>query len=107
VTGAALIKWQLRNRTLTDINEWLLFVLNVPFVVAFLFIVFSALALFKALSTNEFSLIIPLATGINFILTIVVGYYFFQDKLPLSSFLGFILIISGIVILSLNSQPHA
>jgi len=107
VTGAALIKWQLRNRALTDINEWIVFIFNPHFVVAFLFIVFSALALFKALSTNEFSLIIPLATGINFLLTILVGYYFFQDRLPLSSFFGFILIISGIIILSLNSQPHA
>ena len=107
VTGAALIKIQLKGKTLTNINDWFSLVLNIPFITAFALIIFSALALFKALSTNNFSLIIPLATGINFMLTIGVGYYLFQDKLSAISFLGFILIIGGIVILSLNNQSHA
>lgn len=107
VSGAALIKWQLRGKSLTSLNEWQNFLLNPPFMVAFMLIIFSALALFKALSTNNFSLIIPIANGVNFLLTIGVGYYLFQDKLSLSSFLGYILIISGIIILSINSQSHA
>lgn len=107
VSGAALIKWQLKGKSLETLNEWLKLVLNLPFIAAFLLIVFSALAFFKALSTNSFSLIIPIATGINFILTIGVGYYLFQDRLSTLSFIGFILIISGILILSLNNQAHA
>lgn len=107
VSGAALIKWQLRGKSLTSMNEWVTFIFNIPFVAAFLLIVLSALALFKALSTNNFSLIIPLANGINFILTIGVGYYLFQDKLSLFSYLGFVLIISGIIVLSINNQAHA
>ncbi|HEX9152583.1 MAG TPA: hypothetical protein VF842_10900 [Flavobacterium sp.] len=103
VSGAAIIKMQLKDKTLTTLSEWFLFLLNLPFIGAFLMIIFSALALFKALSTNNFSLIIPLSTGVNFILTIVVGYYLFQDKLSVVSFLGFILIISGIIVLSLNN----
>lgn len=107
VSGAALIKWQLKGKSLATFHEWFRFLLNVPFVVAFTLIIFSALALFKALSTNSFTLIIPLATGINFILTIGVGYFLFQDKLSFLSFVGFILIISGIIILSLNNQANA
>jgi multidrug transporter EmrE-like cation transporter len=107
VSGAALIKWQLRGRSLSSINEWFTFVMNIPFIAAFALIVFSALALFKALSTNNFSLIIPLATGINFMLTIAVGYYLFQDKLSPVSLLGFVLIIMGIVVLSVNNPVHA
>lgn len=107
VSGAALIKWQLRGKKLASVGEWLQLLLNIPFVVAFLLIVLSALALFKALSTNSFSLIIPLATGINFILTIGVGYYLFQDRLSVLSLLGFILIITGIIVLSINNQAHA
>jgi multidrug transporter EmrE-like cation transporter len=106
VSGAALIKWQLRGKSLATLNEWLTFLINLPFVVAFVLIILSALALFKALSTNNFSLIIPIATGINFILTIGVGYYLFQDKLSFLSFIGFILIISGVIILSLNNQAN-
>ncbi|MDX5480531.1 MAG: hypothetical protein LPK07_02505 [Hymenobacteraceae bacterium] len=107
VSGAALIKWQLKGKSLETLNEWLKLMFNLPFITAFLLIVFSALAFFKALSTNSFSLIIPIATGINFILTIGVGYYLFQDRLSLLSFVGFILIISGIIVLSLNNQAHA
>ncbi|PRY06773.1 multidrug transporter EmrE-like cation transporter [Pontibacter ummariensis] len=107
VTGAALIKWQLKGKSLETLTEWLKLMLNLPFVMAFVLIVFSALAFFKALSTNSFSLIIPIATGINFILTIGVGYYLFQDKLSILSFVGFTLIIIGIIVLSLNNQAHA
>jgi multidrug transporter EmrE-like cation transporter len=107
VSGAALIKLQLRGRTLSSINEWFTFVINIPFITAFALIMFSALALFKALSTNNFSFIIPLATGVNFILTIVVGYYLFQDRLSPASLLGFVLIIVGIMVLSLNNPANA
>lgn len=107
VSGAALIKWQLRGKALTTLNEWFSLMLNLPFVIAFGFIVLSALALFKALSTNIFSLIIPLATGINFLLTVAVGYYLFQDKLSALSLIGFVLIIMGIIVLSLNNSGYA
>lgn len=107
VSGAALIKLQLKGKSLVTLNEWLKFLLNPPFVLAFLLIIFSALALFKALSTSNFSLIIPIATGINFMLTAGVGYYLFQDKLSLLSFLGFILILIGIIVLSINNHVNA
>lgn len=107
VSGAALIKWQLKGKSLETLQEWLKLVLNLTFIAAFLLIILSALAFFKALSTNSFSIIIPIATGINFILTIVVGYYLFQDKLNMLSFVGFLLIISGIIVLSLNNQANA
>lgn len=103
VSGAALIKWTLKGKTLETLSEWLKLVLNITFIAAFFLIILSALAFFKALSTNAFSIIIPIATGVNFILTIAVGYYLFQDKLSMLSFVGFILIISGIILLSLNN----
>lgn len=106
VSGAAFIKWQLQGKTLATINDWLQLLWNVPFFFAFVLILLSALVMFKALSTNNFSLIIPLATGINFLLTVLVGYYFFHDRLTLLSLLGFLLIISGILLLSLN-KTHA
>ena len=107
VSGAAIIKWQLKGKSLDTLNEWLKLMLNLPFILAFLLIVLSALSFFKALSTNSFTLIIPIATGINFILTIAVGYYLFQDKLSIISFVGFVLIIGGIIILSFNNQSYA
>ncbi|HEY1005586.1 MAG TPA: hypothetical protein VGD92_00350 [Sphingobacteriaceae bacterium] len=107
VSGAAMIKNLLKGRTLTTLADWLDLIGNVPFLTAFVLIAFSALALFKALSTQNFTLIIPLATGINFILTIGVGYFIFNDRLSMLSLLGFILIVSGILVLSINNQTHA
>jgi multidrug transporter EmrE-like cation transporter len=35
------------------------------------------------------------------------GYYIFKDQLNLASFIGFSLIISGIILLSINNAHHA
>jgi multidrug transporter EmrE-like cation transporter len=88
-------------------NDWLKLLFNIPFLAAFGLLILSALALFKALSTNQFSVVIPIATGINFILTIAVGYFMFQDKITVLSYLGFFLIIGGVLLLSINNQVHA
>lgn len=107
VSGAAIIKLKLKNQELNSFRDWLNFLLDIHFVVAFTLIMFSALALFKALSENSFSLILPIATGINFLLTISMGYFLFQDRLTVFSIVGLILIISGIIILSLNNPSNA
>ena|SRR5947209_1989078 len=107
VSGAASIKWLLRGRMLLTFREWMQFLLSIPFVISFSLIILSALCLFKALTTNSFSLIIPIATGINFFLTVVVGYFLFNDRLSLASYMGFLLILSGILVLSINTQTHA
>lgn len=105
VSGAALIKYQLRGKSLQNVTDWLSLI-NIPFIGAFGLIIISALALFKALSLNNFSLVVPIATGLNFILTVCTGYYIFHDKLSILSFIGFILIISGIVLLSLTNYSN-
>jgi multidrug transporter EmrE-like cation transporter len=107
VSGAALIKYQLQGSKLTAWKEWLKLLFDSNFIFAFILVILSALALFKALSTNQFSLVIPIATGINFILTTAVGYFLFQDRLSMLSYIGFLLIISGVFILSLNNHVHA
>lgn len=107
VCGAAIVKVQLRQIKLTGWQDWLTLFFNGQFIVAAGFIIFSALALFKALSSNQFSVVIPIATGINFFLTVLVGYFLFQDRLSMSSFVGLIFIIAGILILSMNNQQPA
>src|SRR6478672_2543794 len=99
VSGAALIKWQLKGKLLGNLQQWIYFMANVYFIVAFVLIIFSALALFKALSGNSFSLIIPIATGLNFLFTACIGYWLFHDRISFFSLLGFLLIMSGIILL--------
>ncbi len=107
VSGAAIIKWKLKGRALSSFNEWFQFLLNVQVIGAFVIIFVSALVMFKALSTANFTFVIPVSAGINFILTIIAGYFIFRDQLNMISFIGFTLIISGIIMLSLNNASHA
>lgn len=107
VSGAALIKWKLKGRVLNEFRDWLTFLLDIQVIFAFAIIFGSALVLFKALSSGNFSFIIPVAVGINFILTVVIGYFLFKDQLNYISFIGFLLIISGIFLLSFNTIRYA
>jgi multidrug transporter EmrE-like cation transporter len=107
VSGAALIKWKLKGRALSSFTDWFQFLLNVQVIGAFVIIFVSALVMFKALSTANFTFVIPVSAGINFILTIIAGYYIFKDQLNMASFIGFALIISGIILLSINNAHHA
>lgn len=107
VSGAAIIKWKLKGRSLGSFNDWLNFLMNVQVIGAFVVIFVSALVMFKALSTANFTFVIPVSAGINFILTVIAGYYIFKDQLSVISFVGFTLIISGIILLSINNAQHA
>jgi multidrug transporter EmrE-like cation transporter len=107
VSGAAIIKWNLKGKVLNEFGHWMNLLLNVQVIGAFSLIFVSALVMFKALSTADFTFIIPISAGINFVLTIIAGYYLFKDKLNFISYIGFTLILSGIILLSLNNARHA
>jgi multidrug transporter EmrE-like cation transporter len=107
VSGAALIKWKLKGKVLNEFSHWFNFLLNIQVIAAFALIFISALVMFKALSTADFSFVIPVSAGINFVLTLIAGYYIFKDKINFVSYIGFTLILSGIIILSINNARHA
>lgn len=107
VTGAALIKWKLKGRVLSAVNDWLKLLFEPQVIAAFALIFLSMLVIFKALSLANFTFVIPVSAGINFVLTVVAGYFIFKDSLNYISFIGFALIISGILLLSLNNTQHA
>jgi multidrug transporter EmrE-like cation transporter len=104
VSGAAIIKSQLRLVKLENLQDWILFLFNFYVIAAFILIFASALAMFKALSEGNFSFAIPVATGINFIFTLIVGLVLFKDKINALTIMGFLLILSGILVLSLAKQ---
>ena len=107
VSGAAIIKWKLKGKVLNDLKHWINLLMDIQVIGAFALIFISALVIFKALSSANFTFVIPVSAGINFILTIIAGYYIFKDQLNTASFVGFALIISGIVLLSINNSQHA
>ena len=107
VSGAAVIKWNLKGKVLNEFGQWISFLLNIQIIGAFSLIFISALVMFKALSTADFTFVIPVSAGINFVLTLIAGYYIFKDKINFISYIGFVLILSGILLLSINNARHA
>jgi multidrug transporter EmrE-like cation transporter len=57
--------------------------------------------MFKALSSGLFTYVVPVTSGINFILTAWVGYFKFKDSFNFVSFLGLAFIVVGILKLAL------
>ncbi len=107
ISGSAIIKAKLKKHALVHFSDWVNFLSTAQIITAFALIFVSALLMMKALSFSNFTFIIPIATGINFVITVIVGYYLFQEKLNVVSFVGFGLILLGIIILSLNNLKNA
>lgn len=102
VIGAAIIKNKLLLGSIGNFKEFILFLFDLKIILAMLFIFISMFFSIKALSLDKFSLVIPILTGINFLITVGVGYLFFKDELSLSGYLGILFIIVGIYLLGLG-----
>lgn len=103
-TGAGIIKTALKNQALNTASDFIFFLFRFQVIIAFAIILASALMMFKALSLGKFSLISPIATGINFCLTVAIGYFFFQDRLTWMHFIGLFFIFTGIFIVSMAEK---
>ena len=104
VSGAALIKSELKNRVLASFPDYISLLMRIRVLAGFAIIFLSALVFFKALSTTKFSIVMPIAIGINFCLTIVFGYFFFSEKISFATLFGLVLILSGVAIIGINNQ---
>ncbi|MFW2352993.1 hypothetical protein [Aliarcobacter butzleri] len=102
VAGAAIIKHKLLLGRIGNFKDFILFLFDFKIILAMVFIFISMFFSIKALSFNKFSLVIPILTGINFLITVAVGYLFFKDELALSGYLGILFIIVGIYLLGLG-----
>lgn len=102
VTGAALIKSQILNQSLNSFRDYLHLLTNIKVIIGFSVIFISALVIFKALSLGKFSYVIPIATGINFALTVMIGRFVFGDILTISSYAGLTVIFFGIFLMGFN-----
>jgi multidrug transporter EmrE-like cation transporter len=104
VSGAAIVKLGLAQKPVNSLKDYLPFLLNFKIIFAFILIFISALVMFKALSEGKFTIVVPLASGINFAFTVIAGYYLFKDNLSIVHFIGLCLIIAGILILGLAER---
>jgi multidrug transporter EmrE-like cation transporter len=100
VSGAALIKMELKGTKLSGLSEYFFFLFRFRVIAGFAVVFISALVLIKALSIAKISLVNPVATGVNFMFTLAVGYFLFEERIGWSHYLGLVLILTGILIIS-------
>lgn len=100
ITGATLIKKELLVFKLDTAMNYVYFLFR-PFVMlGFSIILMSAIVMFKALSLSKFSLILPISTGINFVLALFIGTLVFQERLNPYQYLGVLCIMGGIALIA-------
>lgn len=104
VSGAALIKSDLKNQSLSGISDYVSFLLRWRVIAGFALVFLSAIILIKALSMAKISLVNPMATGINFGFTLIVGYFLFHERITVSHYVGLALILAGILIISVAEK---
>lgn len=102
VMGAALVKSEIARglHRFNGIGDYLHFFFQWRTLSGLFLVFLSALVLFKALSLFEFTKVIPVSIGINFVLTAFVGYLFLQESLSFTKILGIMVILAGTVILT-------
>jgi multidrug transporter EmrE-like cation transporter len=104
VSGAALVKSELQTYKLGVLKDYVMLLFRWKVIAGFSIILISALVLFKALSMAKFSVVNPVASGINFVFTLGVGYFVFSDRISWGHIVGLVLILSGILIISMMEK---
>jgi multidrug transporter EmrE-like cation transporter len=109
VSGAAIIKkellkFQIEGNQLNGAMDFIRFLFRIYVIMGFAIILVSALVMFKTLSLSNFSFVVPMATGVNFVLTVVLGVFIFGDRITLGQYFGLLLIIAGIITISLTHK---
>lgn len=104
VSGAALIKTELKSAELAGLKEYFFFLFRFRVMAGFAVVFISALVLIKALSIAKISLVNPMATGVNFMFTLAVGYFLFEERIGWAHYVGLSLILMGILLISVAER---
>ena len=102
VAGATLIKHKLGASSVSSVRDFILFLMSAQTILALCLIVVSMFFSIKVLSLASFSAAVPYLTGINFILTLMVGIFIFSERLIPIGYIGVFLIFIGVVCVSMG-----
>ena len=102
-SAALIIKHKLLTYKVTNPYEFVIFLMDMKIVLAFILIIISMFFAIRALSLSQISVVIPLSTSINFIVTVIMGILFFKDTLTMQSYIGLACILIGMTVLLRSS----
>lgn len=106
VAGASTIKAALAGRALNSVADYVSFLFYWKTIFGLGFIFLSALVVFKALSIAKMTYILPISTGINFLMIFAIGVLVFREEQSWQSYAGAALVLAGILLMSIKSQAN-
>jgi multidrug transporter EmrE-like cation transporter len=106
VAGASTIKAALHGRSLNNIPDYISFLFYWKTILGLSFIFLSALVVFKALSIAKMTYILPISTGINFLMIFGIGILVFKESQTWQSYIGAAFVLFGILLMSIKTQQH-
>lgn len=101
VGGATIISSVTQNAgEIKGAGDIIKILLSFKTISGFLVIALSAPILLKVLQMGDFSYVMPMAVGMHFLFSILSGIIIAKDRPSLLSYIGMVLVISGIVFMS-------
>ncbi len=104
VLGTVTIKSALGTRSLNSFNDYFWFLLYWKTILGLFFVFSSALVVFKALSMAKMTYILPVSTGINFLMIFCIGIFVFKEAQTTYSLVGASFVLAGIFFLSIKTD---
>jgi multidrug transporter EmrE-like cation transporter len=103
VMGTSLIKTAITKTPIASVKDYIPFLLQLNVILALGFVFIAALVMFKALSFGSISLVTPIFTAINFVFTLAVGRFVFDEPIGWVKLTGISVIVIGVFLVA-NSE---
>ena len=100
VSGTALIKNAVVGSDLNSIRSYIYTLFELKVMTGILLNFSSMLIMMKALSLEKFTYVFPVAIGINFAITVIIGYIVFGEEVDINLLFGLLFIMAGIILMS-------
>lgn len=101
VVGATLIKIEInKGYTLSTFSDYVQLLFTVRVIGGFTIILLGTMLLFKALSLANYSFVIPVSAGFNFIVTALAAAVVLKESINLTTIIAYAIILAGIALLS-------
>ena len=102
--GTAIIKSKVSEVEFHSFLEFVKLIFSFKVVFGITLIGLGFVTMIFILKTIDFSVLIPIASGISFILSTFIGVYYFKEKFGPSLFIGLLFILIGIYIILKNTN---
>lgn len=108
VVGATLIKIEInKGHQLNSVGDYINLLFTVRVVSGFAIILLATMALFKALSMANYSMVVPISAGFNFIVTALAAAVVLKENINLTTIIAYAIILAGITLLSFANNSAA